>query len=93
MYGKNIIMILYIYVHPTFHPCMMVALKLLACYRKATADVYAVAINHKVGWSESKRRSGRLTMKQLEVYQNAVLTYNCTNTPCRHGCVLRYKPC
>ena len=65
-----------IYTWP-FTPAQCWLLKLLSCYRKATADVYAVAINHKAGWGESKRRPGRSPeshgwrIHALAIYQKA----------------------
>ena len=65
----------------------------LACYRRATADVHTVVINHKAGCKSQKAGLNDRLWNSLGSIKNAVLTYNHTSTPCRHDSVLRYKPC
>ena len=65
----------------------------LACYRRATADVHTVVINHKAGCKSQKAGLDDRLRSSLGSIKNAVLTYNHTSTPCRHDSMLRYKPC
>ena len=75
-----------------FTPAWCWFLKLLACYRKAMADVHAMAINHNTGRGKSRGRPDPPWSRPGSI-KKAVLTYNFTNTSYKHGCVLRYKPC